>query len=298
MKQAVVLPLVIAIQLVSVDVNAQDSTGKYSLGLIFQSTDLYLSFKSFSPPFNKAVPVKTDLSGYFPRVGSQGGQASCVAWAVAYAMKSYQEKAERDWKRNTGRTVFSPAYVYNQIKPEGCDEGSYISDALKLLKKQGVATWASFPYSDKACDRKPSANVRDAAKEFQIHDWGRVEFDDLNDIKGFLAAGYPITVGATIYKNFMRWNSSAIYKAQEGRRVGGHAMVIVGYDDERKALRLINSWGRKWGDSGFVWVSYDLVQSGKFIKEAYVTIDEQAPKPPKKEEFPAPPASGGWTPIN
>ncbi|MCB1167778.1 MAG: hypothetical protein KDK33_16595, partial [Leptospiraceae bacterium] len=41
---------------------------------------------------HRGLPSSTDLSPNMPPVGNQGQQASCVAWAVAYATKSYQEK--------------------------------------------------------------------------------------------------------------------------------------------------------------------------------------------------------------
>lgn len=34
---------------------------------------------------------ETDLSGSFPKPGNQGKQGSCVAWATAYAVRSYIE---------------------------------------------------------------------------------------------------------------------------------------------------------------------------------------------------------------
>ena len=38
------------------------------------------------------LPERVDLSANMPPVGDQGTQGSCVAWAVGYALKSYQER--------------------------------------------------------------------------------------------------------------------------------------------------------------------------------------------------------------
>src|SRR6185436_17527294 len=40
--------------------------------------------------------------------------------------------------------------------------------------------------------------------------------------------------------------------------LGGHSMVAVGYDDAKQAFRIQNSWGRKWGDGGYAWFSYEF----------------------------------------
>ncbi len=42
---------------------------------------------------------------------------------------------------------------------------------------------------------------------------------------------------------------------------GGHAMVFVGYDDERSAYRVLNSWGDDWGDNGYVWWNYAAIET-------------------------------------
>ena len=38
---------------------------------------------------------------------------------------------------------------------------------------------------------------------------------------------------------------------------GGHAWRIIGYSHSRKAFRMVNSWGKTWGDRGRAWVHYD-----------------------------------------
>jgi C1A family cysteine protease len=35
-------------------------------------------------------------------------------------------------------------------------------------------------------------------------------------------------------------------------------MTAIGYDDNRAAFRIQNSWGRKWGDGGYAWLGYDF----------------------------------------
>ena len=48
----------------------------------------------------------------------QGSQSSCVGWAVAYSLKTYQERLDQKWALNTYDHIFSPAYIYNQINDE------------------------------------------------------------------------------------------------------------------------------------------------------------------------------------
>ncbi len=54
---------------------------------------------------------------------------------------------------------------------------------------------------------------------------------------------------------FHRLRGLAIFSDETEATDGGHAMVIVGYDDKQGAFKLLNSWGEVWGDQGYGWVS-------------------------------------------
>jgi len=57
-------------------------------------------------------------------------------------------------------------------------------------------------------------------------------------------------------------------------------MLLVGYSDERQAFKLMNSWGTKWGDGGFGWISYRaLAELSDRFYVATMPADEP-PKPP------------------
>jgi hypothetical protein len=80
-------------------------------------------------------------------------------------------------------------------------------------------------------------------------------------LKSKLTEG-PLVVGAKLGENFMRWNSSAVITSDDPDSYNGghayHAMMIVGYDNSKRAFRIQNSWGSsEWGDNGYIWVSYE-----------------------------------------
>lgn len=43
----------------------------------------------------------------------------------------------------------------------------------------------------------------------------------------------------------------------ENKNSGGHAIVVTGYDDDKKLFKVRNSWGANIGDSGEFYISYD-----------------------------------------
>jgi len=207
----------------------------------------------------KKLPSDVDLSQNFPAIGYQGMQNSCVAWAVGYAVKSYQEKIEHGWAYSK-KTLFSPAYIYNQIN-HGKDSGSAISEAMGLLVNQGAATFATMPYNPKDYWSKPNAKAQKEAKKFREKKYARIDGSDIATVKSYLAQGVPVVFGMSIDDAFYTLNKKhPVYDAPGGGYYGGHAMALVGYDDHKYggAFKVFNSWSTDWGDNGYAWITYQL----------------------------------------
>ena len=92
-------------------------------GLVFADSSSFNSFYAAAAPYSGAssLPASVDLSADLPTPGDQGQQNSCVGWATAYGMMTYLERAAHKWALSSA-TVFSPAYVYNQLN-HGIDAG-------------------------------------------------------------------------------------------------------------------------------------------------------------------------------
>lgn len=212
-----------------------------------------------------------------PPVGNQGGEGSCVAWATAYACRSYQR--DENYYNTNGTMdyskVCSPEYVYNQIKVGGCADGAYFvshsgyTGALDLLKAQGVCSWADMPYSDNGCSTLPNTNQQSAAQGNKISQFERIVDFTTNNLKILLLNRYPIIIGARLDQGFMGADENFIWDGSNGGFVGNHAMVVCGWDDNKNAFKLINSWGENWGDNGFTWLDYNYFSTVVF--EAYIT---------------------------
>ena len=244
---------------------------EYATGLKLLPSDTYAALPRLSSrPTKPAIPLTIDLSHYMPLPGNQGTQGSCVGWAVAYA-KSYQENIERIQSGNR-KLMHSPSYIYNQIVlPGQCGNGSYISDALQLIKSNGIPLLSDFPYSQSNCTTMPSQEVNSAAIKRKAINWKTVDLGDTSIIQDLLANALPVIVGIKVYDNFFAYRGG-IYDTPTGSDNGGHAMVIVGFDKDKNAYKLINSWGQSWGDNGYLWITPNALAS--ITKEAYVIFDD------------------------
>ncbi|MDX2046746.1 MAG: C1 family peptidase [Chitinophagaceae bacterium] len=221
------------------------------------------------------LPESANLQRFAPQVGQQGKQGSCVAWSSAYAARSILESA----RTGEGGTVFSPAFLYNQIGLQGC-QGSYIIRAMEYMTKQGSVQYNEFPYDETDCERQPDMGLIQQASQYKMRGFNRLSLGDKNDvldiraIKENLAQGAPVVIGMMVGQSFMQdmmgkdvWEPAPGDESQMG--FGGHAMCVVGYDDRKYggSFLIMNSWGQEWGTNGFAWVRYPEFKY--YVREAY-----------------------------
>jgi len=60
----------------------------------------------------------------------------------------------------------------------------------------------------------------------------------------------------TVYEDLMFYKGG-VYKHTSGDQLGGHAVVIEGWDDTTKSWLVRNSWGEDWGEKGYFRVAWD-----------------------------------------
>ena len=258
-----------------------DKSREFPTGMLFEKQDKLSGIPLASTPFGgDELPASVDLSDKMPPVGNQGIQQSCVAWAIAYGLKSYQEKLELGQQ-----FTFSPSYIYNQIN-NGLNAPTYVTDALNLLSDQGVCVMDEMPYSENDWTTKPSTLAKTDAKKFRIDFWRQVNVSDIKEVKAQLAAGYPVIIGAEVSKEFGTdgFDQKAAYVWKEaGTSGGGHCMLLTGYNDQKGAFKVMNSWGKEWGDNGFGWIDYKLFP--QVIKYGFVAKDAITTNAPKNPDI-------------
>ena len=88
----------------------------------------------------------------------------------------------------------------------------------------------------------------------------KIKLSDINYIKYLLNNQNPLFIAFSLPSNFGK--SKTIIEMNGEITCGpGHAMVVIGYDDSKKAFQLMNSW-KDWGadGSGFSWVKYEDIK--------------------------------------
>lgn len=181
-------------------------------------------------------------------VRNQGSQGTCYAQSVA-CMKEWQEK------RNYGfDEYFSPQFFYNLRSNKydddtSNDHGMFGRDVMKLLLKYGICSEKLYPYGKIEDKNEIKREIYEKAKINKIQSYAKIQ--TIEDLKMSLYLNGPALVGFPVY-NY----TGQMWKKKENETFkGGHAMTIVGYNNEGFIIR--NSWGKFWNNSGYTIYYYN-----------------------------------------
>jgi hypothetical protein len=79
----------------------------------------------------------------------------------------------------------------------------------------------------------------------------------VEELKSWIYSGFPIWFGVSVDQGFMNLKAGKVWSKAKGKDEGGHAMVLVGFDNAKNAFKIANSWGTDWADAGYGWVDYN-----------------------------------------
>jgi C1A family cysteine protease len=199
----------------------------------------------------KKLPPLVDLRPQCSAVEDQETLGSCTAQALVGSFEFLDQN-----KIDQSRLFL----YYNEREIEGTipfDSGAMIRDGIKSLNHTGICPEAMWPYTISKFTEKPPQRCYTEAEKHQIISYLRLA--NLAEIKSCLADGFPVTFGFTVYENFYETDSSGYCPMPSGGVLGGHAVLAVGYDDEKQCLIVRNSWGNNWGLNGYFYMPYAYV---------------------------------------
>lgn len=229
-------------------------------------------------PRNRAVPTKLDLrdTGFlnFP-IYDQGNLGSCTANAIAAAIRFAELKEQKEAPDAQGPLPNGPsrlAIYWWERWIEGSvqtDSGAMIRDGLKAVATDGFYDEKHWPYDiSRFTQTPPPATAVDviqkAAKYKRVgQSW--------KSLRSALASGFPVVVGFTVYSSF---GADTPMPGKNDRVEGGHAVLLVAYDDATRRFTCRNSWGAGWGHSGYFTIPYGYLGSSALAGDYWLIQTE------------------------
>lgn len=229
---------------------------------------------------NMLVPAAFSLRDAFNEIAieDQGNLNSCTANAGIALLEYFEKKAFG--KYIDASRLFLYKTTRNLLQFKG-DHGAYIRTTIGAMRLFGVLPEKYWQYQEAKVDEEPSAFCYAFAQNYKALSYYRLDTtnvsttDLLKRVKYYIFRGLPVMFGFTVFQSIRdaKSNGGIIpFPHKKETAQGGHAVVALGYDDEKimpdknggstkGAILIRNSWGT-WGDEGYGWIPYAYVSSG------------------------------------
>jgi len=230
------------------------------------------------PSYKRAqLPASAMVVDLLPPVYDQEDIGRCTANAGCGAFDAI-------WKKQHGAFTFpSRMDLYtSSLKRDGTfphDSGSYTSTVLWVLLNQGVCQEKTWPYNPRALGIQPPACSAKRSNFMAIKAYDVPNNDNGYSVKQCIAnIKSPVLTGGYVFQSinnpvYDKITKRYIVPMPSGRPIGGHEILIVGYDDSmtwnglKGFARIRNSWGVFWGDKGDAWVPYRYIFDPKKFED-------------------------------
>lgn len=215
-----------------------------------------------TPKILKTLPPKVSLREWCGSVKDQGEIGSCASHAYASAFELMLRKDKPEWFIETSELFhYYNVRQKNYMNTYPRDSGQTLREGAKCFNQIGICPETLWPYDYRKFNEKPGIMAYAFARFWKITSYERCE--DVDAIKLALVLGKPVILGIKVFDDFMRGGKCGLISlpSTNERYYGGHAVLVVGFDDEKKILDIQNSWGRYWGDWGYCYLPYDYLKN-------------------------------------
>ena len=238
-----------------------------------------------------------DLRLNMPAVYDDQGLGCSTVSALATLLEFHQlqENPESDYEP-------SRLFWYYAIRvlrgTERSDSGASFRDAWKVLNQEGICDEIDWPFHPNMHSAAPYWSCYESESQSIPVVYKRVPHT-MDAIKYCLKNNMPIAFGMSIYASFEsevtrrtgkvtlpaccrdltqnkdiqsdETDSNDTTKTNMNDvHLGGHALVLVGFNDEKKVFIVRNSQGTKWGDNGYAYIPYAYILNPMLCRDFWV----------------------------
>lgn len=221
-------------------------------------------YKYVSTSKPSSLPNTFSLQDKLGPILDQGQLGSCVSNAFAQYINMMTNKSvsiSRLYHYYCGRALDQTSSME--------DSGLDIRQAAKIIGKYGACQETVWPYDITKFSELPPLSVFKSCNLFKSYSYSFLS-QDLNSIKSCLSVTKcPVIFGFDVYDSFMNTVRGVIPSPNVNKEslLGGHCMLIIGYNDVNQRFTCVNSWGRYWGTGGLCYMPYDYVLNSKLASD-------------------------------
>jgi C1A family cysteine protease len=207
-----------------------------------------------------------DLRKWCAPIDNQEQLEDCVADSSTSALEFCQIRDGHPFVKKSRLFLYYNARL--QTGDTNNDEGTYIRLAFSTLTSLGTCTEATWPYDPSQVFTRPSWGSYQEATPNKTAAYYRVANATgqalVTSVKQALVAQHVVVFGMDVDDAYMSYAGGLLAMPSPSRTgVGGHAQVIVGYDNNQRAWIVRNSWGTTWGAGGYAYVPWGYLDASQ-----------------------------------
>ena len=218
-----------------------------------------------APPRAPKLPTSVDLRSGMPPIYDQGNLGSCVANATIAALSYMNRKVNKNsfymgsrlYQYFVGRGV--DAILDQDASELTSDVGLYVDTGVKSVQQYGILSESLYPYNINKYAYLPPSSVFVTAQQNKTISFSSI-VKNLTTLQTYLSNNIPIIIGINAFSSIFTPIQGRIADPTNNQQpIGGHCILIVGYNNTTSLFTIRNSWGTGWGNSGYATISYAYI---------------------------------------
>lgn len=214
--------------------------------------------------------VAADISRELGPVRDQGRRGTCLVFATCAAHEQARLR-----RRGEPRPELGEELLYWRCKQLDGDreEGTTATSASGALREPGQSAAELWPYDDERDASAPEYAPPEAALEESAMRRASLAATPVSsaNIESVLASGQVVVLAIRLWNQFFTDHKGKLQVPSSDELIaGGHAIVVVGLNEEDGQLLIRNSWGESWGANGHAWLPAEALETislGSWIVE-------------------------------
>ncbi len=211
--------------------------------------------KKIGREFNPNDPLQEQsIKAFMMPPRRQGGAPTSACYAVASVME-YYSNVNSDYKIN-----LSPDFIHLNIAKN--NNKDTLNEAFNFVIQKGTVSASIVPYGSKEITAEVNMATRYKIKNFiQLYRPTTQTGQKLYEIKKALTRGNPVIILMNTPQSFRQLGSNdrtwTALPDDLTNTNGQMTLIVVSFDERRKAFELRHSGGSEWGNRGYIWVKFD-----------------------------------------
>jgi hypothetical protein len=249
---------------------ARKQKRKPQIGVVRQATIKYEA---------GSLPLWGSVKQYCPTPFDQGQLGSCTSNSFCGSYMTLSNKLKtadagwvpsRLWFYYWERVVENPGQNPQKLG----DTGGDVVDGMGYVQKNGICSDTLWPYNIAIDDQKPTTAMTSDAAKHKIKSYYTIPINSalISTLESVVSSGSPVCIAIAVYNSFesQQCASSGMVPLPTPTNyndpndpidpyLGGHEILIVGYNHEKQLFTVLNSWGADWGDKGYCYIPYAYI---------------------------------------